>query len=71
MSSDVRKLFANRLKAIRAERNLSQLDLALLCNVDRTFIGRIETLKRTPSLVILQKIADGLGMELWQLLKFD
>lgn len=71
MSSDVRKLFANRLKAIRAERNLSQLDLALLCNVDRTFIGRIETLKRTPSLVILQKIADGLGMELWQLLKFN
>ncbi len=71
MSSDVRILFAQKLKAIRQERNLSQLELALMCDVDRTYIGRIETLKRVPSLVILQKIADGLGMPLTQLVKFD
>lgn len=71
MSGDVRILFAQKLKAIRQERNLSQLELALMCDVDRTYIGRIETLKRVPSLVILQKIADGLGMPLTQLVKFD
>ncbi len=71
MSSDVKVLFAKKLKAIREERKLSQLDLALLCDVDRTYIGRIESLKRVPSLVILQKIADGLEIPLWQLVKFD
>lgn len=71
MSSDVKVLFAKKLKAIREERKLSQLDLALLCDVDRAYIGRIESLKRVPSLVILQKIADGLEIPLWQLVKFD
>lgn len=70
MSRDVKKLFADKLKAIRAERNLSQLDLALLCELDRTYIGRIETMKRTPSLVVLEKIASGLGIELSELVKF-
>lgn len=71
MSSDVKKLFADKLRSIRNERKLSQLELALMCDVDRTYIGRIETMKRTPSLVILQKIADGLEMPLWELVKFN
>ena len=70
MSSNVREKFANKLKFLREERNLTQEDLAVLCNVDRTYIGRIEQLKRNPSLVILQKIADGLNIELHELLKF-
>lgn len=70
MSSNVRLKFANKLKLIRKERNLSQEALAMLCNVDRTYIGRIEQLKRNPSLEILQKIADGLNIELHELLKF-
>jgi len=70
MSRDVRKLFAEKLRAIRVERNLSQLDLALMCELDRTYIGRIETMKRTPSLVVLEKIANGLDIELSELVKF-
>ena len=71
MSSDVRKLFAKKLKAIRNERGLSQEELALLCGVDRTYIGRIERLERNPSLEVLQKIADGIGISLLDLLDFD
>lgn len=71
MVSDVRKKFAERLKLLRNERNLSQEKLALLCGIDRTYIGRIERLERNPSLVILQKIADGLGISLIDLLTFD
>lgn len=70
MSSNVRVKFANKLKLLRSERNLTQEDLAMLSNVDRTYIGRIEQLKRNPSLEILQKIADGLNIELHELLKF-
>ena len=70
MSSVIRIKFANRLKEIRKARSLSQEDLALLCGIDRTYIGRIENLKRNPSLEILDKIATGLNIELSELLKF-
>lgn len=70
MSSDVRLKFANKLKTIRAKRNLSQEDLALLCDIDRTYVGRLENMTRNPSLEILQKIADGLDIKLNELLTF-
>ena len=70
MSSLVLEKFANRLKQIRKVRSLSQEELALMCGIDRTYIGRIENLKRNPSLEILDKIASGLGMDLSDLLKF-
>ncbi|MBE7709046.1 MAG: helix-turn-helix transcriptional regulator [Cyanobacteria bacterium SIG32] len=70
MSSSILKKFANKLIAIRKDRNLSQEDLALLCDIDRTYVGRIETLKRNPSLIILNKIAEGLGIKLSELLDF-
>lgn len=68
MSSEVLYKFSQKLKAIRQERGLSQEGLALLCNIDRTYVGRIENLKRNPSLEILAKIAEGLGMTLSELL---
>lgn len=68
MSSEVLYKFSQKLKMLRQERGLSQEGLALLCNIDRTYIGRLENLKRNPSLEILSKIADGLGMTLSELL---
>lgn len=71
MSSDVQKKFARKLYLIRESRGLSQEELAFMCGIDRTYIGRIERLERNPSLVILQEIADGLGIPLIELLTFD
>lgn len=71
MTNNVKEKFARKLVSIRRERGLSQEELALLCGVDRTYVGRIERMERTPSLVGLQKFADGLGMSLIELLKFD
>lgn len=70
MSSEVNIKFAEKIKKIREELGLSQEDLALLCNIDRTYIGRLERLERKPSLEIAQKIADGLKIELTELLTF-
>lgn len=70
MVSAVRIKFANKLKSIRKDRNLTQEALALLCGIDRTYIGRVERLERNPSLDILQKIADGLEITLNELLTF-
>ena len=68
MSSEVLYRFSQKLKMLRQERGLSQEGLALLCNIDRTYVGRLENLKRNPSLEILSKIADGLGMTVSELL---
>ena len=68
MSREVLYRFSQKLKMLRQERGLSQEGLALLCNIDRTYVGRLENLKRNPSLEILSKIADGLGMTLSELL---
>ncbi len=71
MVSDVQEKFAKKLNSIRESRGLSQEELAFMCGIDRTYIGRIERLERNPSLVVLQKIADGLGISLIELLTFD
>ena len=68
MSSEVLYRFSQKLKMLRQERGFSQEGLALLCNIDRTYVGRLENLKRNPSLEILSKIAYGLGMTLSELL---
>lgn len=68
MDRDIKQLFAQKLMALRKERNLSQEDLAFLCKIDRTHIGRIERLERTPGLEILDKIAIGLNIPLKDLL---
>lgn len=70
MSSEILYKFAQKLKKLRNERGLSQESLALLCGIDRTYVGRIENMKRNPSLEILAKLADGLGVKLSELLDF-
>ena len=71
MSSKILIKFAEKLKKLRKERGLSQEALALLCDIDRTYIGRIENMKRNPSLEILNKIEKGLGIKLIELLDFE
>ncbi len=68
--SEVLSKFSKRLKELCLQRGLSQESLALICDIDRTYIGRIENLKRNPSLEILSKIANGLGIKLSDLLDF-
>lgn len=63
--------FAKKLKSIRKERDLSQEKLALMCNMEKAHIGRIETMKRNAKLTTLEKIADGLGITVSELLDFD
>jgi putative transcriptional regulator len=47
----------NRLRALRAERNWSQADLAEKLNVSRQTVNAIETGKYDPSLILAFKIA--------------
>ena len=68
MTRDIKNLFAKKLIKLRQERNLTQEQLALVCGIDRTHIGRIERLERVPGLEVLDKIAIGLDIPLSELL---
>lgn len=68
--SDLLRQFSHKIKSIRNQRGLTQEGLALICNLDRTYIGRLERMERSPSLGTLKKLADGLGMSLPELLDF-
>lgn len=57
---DIRKQFGERLRYLRSIRELSQEDLAHLCNLDRSYIGGVERGQRNVSLLNIKKIADAL-----------
>lgn len=49
-------LVVKRLKSIREEKNISQLELSLISGVSQNMITYIETGKRTPTLKTLIKL---------------
>jgi transcriptional regulator with XRE-family HTH domain len=66
--SSARDILATNMKALRAEQKLSQEDLALECELHRTFIAHVERGVRNISLDNIEKIADALGVPVHRLL---
>ncbi|MEO3404927.1 helix-turn-helix transcriptional regulator [Mucilaginibacter sp. CAU 1740] len=62
------KIFSERLRAIREERNLSQHELATVSNVNRSQIAKFELGKANPTLDSLVDIAFALEVELSDLM---
>lgn len=62
------KAFAAELKARRLGMGLSQESLALDCGVNRTFIAKLELAQNQPSLSVLLRLSDGLGVGLPELM---
>ena len=57
---DYRRILAENLKAARKALNLSQEELALEADIDRTYISGIERGSRNPSLTMISKLAERL-----------
>jgi transcriptional regulator with XRE-family HTH domain len=57
-----------RIKKIRAAKNLSQNDLAIMCNFEKASMSRIEAGKTNVTLLTLQKISSALKVEVSDLL---
>lgn len=62
-------VLAENIRRRRAEAGLSQEALALSADVDRTYVSQIERGIGNPSLLILCRLCDVLGMELPDLLQ--
>jgi len=63
MRDEILRMFGERLREIRTERNLSQERLAELAGLDRNYIGQIERAERNVALVNIIRIAKALEIE--------
>jgi transcriptional regulator with XRE-family HTH domain len=68
MIDDVTRL-GNNLKLIRAEKNITQIEIAKRLNVDRSFISNIENGKNNPTLSTITNLAKVLNVPTKELLK--
>jgi putative transcriptional regulator len=59
------------IKAIRKSKGMSQAELANICGKDRQSLERVENGRVNPTIHYLKVIADGLGVNLKDLLDSD
>ena len=69
MSTDIRVRLGVRVRSLRRNRGWTQVEMAELLGVDRSYLSEIETGKKDPSLRVLKTIADGFRVTLSQLLR--
>ena len=65
------RLFADNMKRLRLDRQLSQEALADLCDLDRTYVSGIERKRRNLGIRNIQRIADALGVDARELFDPD
>ena len=53
-----------RIRYIRKQKGMSQLDLALEAEVNKNYISDLERGRRNPSILVLEKIAKALDVSL-------
>lgn len=66
---DVRKRVGNTVRRLREKQGISQEELADRSGLHRTYISGVERGVRNPTVVVLEKVADALGVELSALTK--
>jgi transcriptional regulator with XRE-family HTH domain len=67
---ELQRIFMANMKKYRKEKGLTQERLAELCETDPAYIGQLETGRRSPSMVYIEKIACALKIAPY-LLFFD
>jgi transcriptional regulator with XRE-family HTH domain len=61
--------FGVAVRRLRRAAGLSQEAFADLCGLHRTYIGSIERGEKTVTIATAARIADALGLRLWELLR--
>ena len=64
---DIVRVFGSNLRKYRLSLGLTQEKLSELCGLHRTYISDIERFHRSIALENVQKLADALGIEAYQL----
>jgi transcriptional regulator with XRE-family HTH domain len=66
--AEIQGQFGKRLREIRKQKGFSQESLALVCGLDRTYIGSVERGERNISLINIYRIALALGVPAGELM---
>ena len=61
--------FGKRLRQLRKNKNLTQVDLELLCSINNGDISRIENGQKNIEFITIVKLAAALEVELFELFK--
>jgi transcriptional regulator with XRE-family HTH domain len=61
------EIFVFNLKKFRKKRNVSQMKLAEMLDTSTSYIGEIEINRKTPSMEMVEKIANALDIEPFRL----
>jgi len=64
------KKLGKRIKTIRKEKSVKQVDLAYACDIEKQSMSRIEAGNTNPSVLLLRKIAEILDVKITELLDF-
>ena len=67
---NIKEKFGRRVKVLRTTRGWSQMELGFRAEVNRNYISDLERGQRNVSLIIIERIAKALEIEVWQLLEF-
>jgi transcriptional regulator with XRE-family HTH domain len=67
---NIKQKIGKKIKELRKEQNLTQIDLAAKCGLDRTYINSVENGRRNISIVNLEKMSIAFDIELASLFEF-
>jgi len=67
-SQALRQILADNIRTYRSNKNLSQEELADICDLHRTYIGSVEREERNVTLSTLEILANALGVDVPKLL---
>lgn len=59
----------DRIKVLRSGKQISQNELAALCNIDKGNMSRIESGKSNITILTLKKLSDALDVDIAEFLK--
>lgn len=68
---DIKKRFGKKVKTLRIEKGWSQEQLAHTADLDRTYVPGIEAGRRNVSIVVIEKLAKALKVDLTEILNFN
>lgn len=65
---NIKKELGQRIRSLRKRQGLTQEEMADKCGLHWTYIGGLERGERNPTLTTMQKVGEGLGVSVHELL---
>ena len=69
MPTDIVERFAERLRTVRKDKNITQVTLSEKAGIETTYLSDLENAKKEPCLRVLDMLATGLGVSMSELFK--